>query len=79
MNPAGSLFDEAKLNDVSKNVISMFSADEVVEKLLVWAKKFDGVYFELLNNQSFQEKITAIFYVYLLDIIMFFLKFQNLF
>ena len=26
----------------------------------------------LLNNQSFQEKITAIFYVYLLDIIMFF-------
>ena len=52
MNPAGSLFDEAKLNDVSKNVISMFSADEVVEKLLVWAKKFDGVYFELLNKDT---------------------------
>ena len=41
LNPAGSLFDYAKLTDVSKNVISRMSAEEAYTLLLEWAKEFD--------------------------------------
>jgi len=41
LNPAGSLFDYAKLVDVSKNVISRMTADEVYELLTEWAMEFD--------------------------------------
>ena len=61
MNPAGSLFDEAKLNDVSKNVISMFSAEKVVDDLLEWAEKYDKEYFSLLSrDKEYAKSIFAI-------------------
>jgi len=41
LNPAGSLFDYAKLTDVSKNVISRMTAQEVYGLLVEWAKEFD--------------------------------------
>lgn len=41
LNPAGSLFDYAKLVDVSKNVISRMEAETVYALLLDWAKEFD--------------------------------------
>ena len=41
LNPAGSLFDYAKLTDVSKNVISRMDAPKVYELLTEWAKEFD--------------------------------------
>ncbi len=41
LNPAGSLFDYAKLTDVSKNVISKMTAEEVYSLLTEWAKEFD--------------------------------------
>ena len=41
MNPAGSLFDYAKLTDVSKNVISRMSADEVYDHFTDWAREYD--------------------------------------
>ena len=41
LNPAGSLFDYAKLTDVSKNVISRMDAETVYSLLLEWAKEFD--------------------------------------
>ena len=41
LNPAGSLFDYAKLVDVSKNVISRMDADTVYELLTAWAVEFD--------------------------------------
>ena len=41
LNPAGSLFDYAKLTDVSKNVISRMTAEEVCALLTEWAKEFD--------------------------------------
>ena len=41
LNPAGSLFDYAKLIDVSKNVISKMTAEEVYELLTEWANEFD--------------------------------------
>ena len=42
LNPAGSLFDYAKLTDVSKNVISRMTAEEVCALLTEWAKEFDA-------------------------------------
>ena len=50
MNPAGSLFDYAKLCDVSKNVISKMSADDVYSQLLEWTKEFDSEFYALLDN-----------------------------
>ncbi len=41
LNPAGSLFDYAKLVDVSKNVISRMTAQEVYSQLTDWAGEFD--------------------------------------
>lgn len=41
LNPAGSLFDYAKLTDVSKNVISRMDAEEVYDLLVEWAREFD--------------------------------------
>ena len=42
LNPAGGLFDFAKWVDVSKNVLSRMSADQVYSLLLDWAKEFDS-------------------------------------
>ena len=42
LNPAGSLFDYAKLTDVSKNVISRMEAGQVYSLLAEWAKEFDA-------------------------------------
>lgn len=50
LNPAGSLFDYAKLTDVSKNVISKMDADKVYSLLTEWAKEFDS---------DFGQKLTA--------------------
>ena len=41
LNPAGSLFDYAKLVDVSKNVISRMDAETVYALLTEWANEFD--------------------------------------
>ncbi len=49
LNPAGSLFDIAKLIDVSKNVISRMDADTVYNLLTEWAKEFDSDFAEKLS------------------------------
>ena len=41
LNPAGSLFDYAKLTDVSKNVICKMDAAKVYGLLTEWANEFD--------------------------------------
>ena len=46
MSVSGALFDMVKLLDVSKIVISKYTAEEVYEAALKWAKVYDG---ELLN------------------------------
>ena len=52
LNPAGSLFDYAKLMDVSKNVISKMDAETVYTLLLEWAKEFDADFAEKLENDK---------------------------
>ncbi|MBR4858771.1 MAG: glutamate--tRNA ligase [Clostridia bacterium] len=41
MSSSGCLFDLVKLNDVSKNVISVMSAAQVYENVAEWAKVYD--------------------------------------
>ena len=61
LNPAGSLFDYAKLTDVSKNVISRMDAAKVYELLTEWAKEFDPDFGEkLAADAEFATKILAI-------------------
>ena len=61
LNPAGSLFDYAKLTDVSKNVISKMSAEDVYRQLLDWAKEFDADFGAKLEaDKDFAVSILAI-------------------
>ena len=61
LNPAGSLFDYAKLTDVSKNVISKMSAEDAYTQLLEWAKEFDADFGAKLEaDKDFAVSILAI-------------------
>ena len=61
MNPAGSLFDAAKLRDVSKNVISRMSTDRIYEETVAWAKDYDKeLYDHLSANEAYAKSIFAI-------------------
>ncbi|MBE6922505.1 MAG: glutamate--tRNA ligase [Ruminococcaceae bacterium] len=61
LNPAGSLFDYAKLTDVSKNVISKMTAEEVYTLLTEWAQEFDPDFgAKLAADDEFATKILAI-------------------
>ena len=61
LNPAGSLFDYAKLVDVSKNVISRMTADEVYALLTEWAMEFDADFGAKLSaDPAFAKAILAI-------------------
>ena len=61
LNPAGSLFDYAKLTDVSKNVISKMDADTVCRLLTEWALEFDPDFgSKLAADPEFATKILAI-------------------
>ncbi len=42
MSASGCLFDFQKLGDVSKNVLSRMSADEIYDGALTWAKLYDA-------------------------------------
>ena len=61
LNPAGSLFDYAKLVDVSKNVISRMDAETVYSLLLEWAKEFDPDFGARLEaDPDYAKRILAI-------------------
>ena len=61
LNPAGSLFDYAKLTDVSKNVISKMDAETVYTLLTQWAKEFDTDFGDkLASDPAFATKILSI-------------------
>ncbi len=61
LNPAGSLFDYAKLTDVSKNEIAKMDAQKVYTLLLEWAKEFDADFAEkLASDAAYATAILAI-------------------
>ncbi len=60
-NPAGNLFDYAKLTDVSKNEIARMDADKVYTLLTEWAKEFDPDFGEkLAADPAYATSILAI-------------------
>ncbi len=61
LNPAGSLFDYAKLVDVSKNVISRMDAEQVYTLLTEWALEFDPDFgAKLAADADYAKSILAI-------------------
>lgn len=61
MSVSGALFDENKLLDVSKNIISRMSGEEVSEKITAWAKEFDSEFYGLLvKNPDYTKAIFSI-------------------
>lgn len=61
MSASGALFDLAKLNDVSKNVISVMSAEEVYTLVTDWAKEYNEKLYALLTRDpEFSTKLFSI-------------------
>ncbi|MBR2019972.1 MAG: glutamate--tRNA ligase [Clostridia bacterium] len=61
MSSSGCLFDFNKLNDVSKNIISRMSAEEVTRQVTEWALTYDPAFGEqLAKDPAFTTAIFAI-------------------
>lgn len=61
MSVSGALFDMDKLRDVSKNVLSRFTAGEAYAGLEAWAKQFDPAFHGLLTRDpAYSTAILAI-------------------
>ena len=60
MSVSGALFDMVKLADVSKIVISRFTADEVYNESLKWAQKHDSELVEMLSDKEYSLKVLEI-------------------
>ena len=58
MSKSGALFDIAKLNDVSKNVICKIKANDVYDAYIEWAKEFDSEMYELVtSNEAMMKEV----------------------
>jgi glutamyl-tRNA synthetase len=60
MGVSGALFDMVKLNDVSKTVISKYTAEEVYNSAYNWAKEFDKELAEMLEDKEYSLKVLGI-------------------
>lgn len=61
MSSSGALFDMDKLIDISKNVISVMSADEVYNGVASWAEEYDGEFYKVFTeNPEYTKEILAI-------------------
>ncbi len=52
MSVSGFLFDLDKLNDISKNVVSRLTAEEVYDFTLAWAKENDAEFASILESDK---------------------------
>ena len=60
MGVAGALFDMVKMLDVAKNVISRYSAEQVYDEAMDWAKEYDEKLTEMLNDKEYSLKVLGI-------------------
>ena len=61
MSVSGALFDMIKLLDVSKSIISRYTAQKVYEEALKWAKEYDTELEEMLSsNEEYALKVLGI-------------------
>ncbi len=61
MSVSGALFDENKLLDVSKTMVSKLSSTQVYNYLTDWAKEFDGEFYNILvSDPEYTKSVLAI-------------------
>lgn len=60
MSVSGALFDMIKLLDVSKSVISRYSAKKVYDESYKWAEKHDESLKQLLDNKEYSMQVLGI-------------------
>ena len=60
MGVSGALFDMIKMLDVSKTVISKYTAEEVYDAVTVWAEEYDEELKEMLSNKDYSLKVLGI-------------------
>ena len=61
MSVSGALFDMVKLLDVSKNVISKYSAERVYDEAIAWANEFDSELASMLSaDKDYSLKVLGI-------------------
>ncbi len=61
MSPSGCLFDLVKLNDVSKNVISVMDAKTVYDYIAEWAEKYDEDFYKaFVKDPAFSQNMVNI-------------------
>ena len=60
MGVAGALFDMTKMLDVSKNVISRYTAEEIYDEAYDWAKEYDEELAKMLENKDYSLKVLGI-------------------
>ena len=61
MSVSGALFDMVKLLDVSKNVISKYSAERVYNEAIAWANEFDTELASMLSaNKEYSLRVLGI-------------------
>lgn len=52
MSSSGAFFDLEKLNNISKNIISHMTKEELYEKAIKWSEKYDNKLFEIINSNK---------------------------
>ena len=60
MSVSGALFDMVKLLDVGKTVISKFTAEQVYEEAMKWAKRHDSELEKILEDKEYSLKVFGI-------------------
>ena len=60
MSVSGALFDMIKLLDVSKIVISKYTAEKVYEEAVKWGAEYDQKLFKMLQNKEYSLKVLGI-------------------
>ncbi|MBO4816160.1 MAG: glutamate--tRNA ligase [Clostridia bacterium] len=60
MSVSGAVFDMVKLLDVSKNVISKYTAEKIYEEAYNWANKYDEELKNMLRDKEYSLKILNI-------------------
>lgn len=60
MSVSGALFDIVKILDIAKTVISKYTAEEIYNESINWAKVYDNELFELLQDREYALKVFGI-------------------
>ena len=60
MSVSGALFDIVKILDISKTVISKYTAEQIYEEALNWATNYDKELLDLLKDKEYALKVFGI-------------------